>query len=260
MDEIKVISKDKLIEIASSKNFNVNLLHKDYYLCVVLYYLKDIDSIYFKGGTALQKTILEHPRISEDIDFTVTGDIEKIKEVIIKILFKCGLFESITKDKEVNGFTRLELHYKRFDEIKDKIMIDLNKRATLLSKPEKHIIKHFYQESIPEFSFNTLAKEEMIAEKMAAAIGRNKPRDHYDLYKIIKKGIHINLGLVKKKCNCSGVEFNIIKMFNQAKKLKKRWDEDLIPLLSEEITFNEVMKTLAKEFNLKKEKEKQKNK
>ena len=98
-------------------------------------------------------------------------------------------------------------------------------------------------------------KEEMIAEKMAAAIGRNKPRDHYDLYKIIKKGIPINLELVKKKCNSSGVEFNIIKMFNQAKKLKKRWDEDLIPLLSEEITFNEVMKTLAKEFKLKKEKE-----
>lgn len=71
----------------------------------------------------------------------------------------------------------------------------------------------------------------MIAEKMAATIGRNKPRDHYDLYKILKTGLPINIDLVKKKCKESGDEFNIIKMFNQAKKLKKRWDEDLIPAI-----------------------------
>ena len=128
----------------------------------------------------------------------------------------------------------------------------------LILKPEKYEIKHFYTENIPEFSFNTLAEEEMVSEKVAAAIGRNKPRDHYDVYKIIQKKIPINLPLVKKKCEDSEDEFNIIKMFNKAKKLKKRWDEDLLPLLAEKITFQEVMQTLAKYFRLKEEKEKQK--
>ena len=40
-------------------------------------------------------------------------------------------------------------------------------------------------------------------------------------------------------------------MFNRAKKLKKRWDEDLLPLIAEEITFQKVMKTLSKYFKLK---------
>ena len=46
-------------------------------------------------------------------------------------------------------------------------------------------------------------------------------------------------------------------MFNKAKKLKNRWDQDMIALLSEQITFQEVITTLAKHFNLKEEKETQ---
>jgi predicted nucleotidyltransferase component of viral defense system len=126
--------------------------------------------------------------------------------------------------------------------------------------PEKSNIHHFYKEFIPNFSFNTLNHAEMIAEKMAAAIGRNKPRDHFDLYKILKKGHDIDLSLVKKKCEQSGDEFNIIKMFNQAKKLKNRWDEDMTALISEPVTFQEVITTLAKHFKLKEAKEKLKNK
>src|SRR3989338_8849440 len=100
------------------------------------------------------------------------------------------------------------------------------------------------------FSINTLAKEELIAEKVAAAIGRNMPRDHYDLYRIIKKEMPIGMELVRKKCQQSNVEFDIIKMFNNAKKLKNRWDKDLLPLLAEEVSFREVMATLSKYFKL----------
>lgn len=72
---------------------------------------------------------------------------------------------------------------------------------------------------------------------------------------IIKNGIQIDLELVKKKCEQSGAEFDIIKMFSNAKKLKNRWDEDMLPLLSEEISFQEVMKTLSKYFKLKEKKQ-----
>lgn len=157
MDKIKIINKDRIIEIASNKNFNPNLIMKDYYITIMLYLLKDIEGIYFKGGTALQKTILDYSRISEDIDFTVTADIEDIKKKIIDLLNKSNLFEGITKDKDVEGFTRLIFHYKILDNKEDKIFIDLNARAKLSEKPEKHKMKHFYQESIPEFFFNTLS-------------------------------------------------------------------------------------------------------
>ena len=75
---------------------------------------------------------------------------------------------------------------------------------------------------------------------------------------IIKAKIPISMKLVEEKCSQSKVEFNIIKMFNRASRLKHRWDNDLLPLLAEEITFEEVIKTLARNLNLKEEKDKRK--
>ena len=49
-------------------------------------------------------------------------------------------------------------------------------------------------------------------------------------------------------------------MFNNAKKLHNHWNSDMIPLLVEEVSFQEVMQTLAKHFNLKVEKDKLKKK
>jgi len=95
-------------------------------------------------------------------------------------------------------------------------------------------------------------------KKVAAAIGRNMPRDHFDIYRLIKAKLPINMELVRKKCSDSNVEFSIIKMFNKAQKLKVRWDEDLVPLLAEEASFKEVITALAKHFNLKEEKKRQK--
>lgn len=255
MDEIQIISKDQIEEIVVKHKFNFNLILKDYYVTLVLYSLKDIKGIYFKGGTALQKIFLDYSRISEDIDYTLTRDLNEVKADIVDVLGKSQIFQKITKDKDVEGFTRLIIHYKDFDGRDQTVFVDLNQRAKLLLPPETHEIKHFYDGFIPKFSVSTLAKDEMVAEKMAATIVRNKPRDHYDLYKIIKAGLHINTELVKKKCEQAGVEFSIVRMFCQANKLKNRWDEDLAPLLSEEITFYDVMQTLARHFRLKEEKE-----
>jgi len=259
MAEIKKLTVNEFKDMASKLPFNGIVLCKDYYVTAILYLIKGIDGIYFKGGTALQKIFLSYSRLSEDADFTLTKNIGEIKRKILSILEKSRLFEKITKDKDVKGFTRLVVHYKGFSGEDGAAFIDLNERAKLLMKPKTHEIMHFYKNNIPEFSLSTLAKEEMVAEKVAAAIGRNQPRDHYDIYRIIKQKIPIDMEMVKKKCEQSGVKFDIIKMFNKANKLKNRWDGDLLPLLSEEVSFTEVMTTLANHFKLKEEKGKRRS-
>ena len=134
----------------------------------------------------------------------------------------------------------------------DGVFIDLNQRAKLNQKPEKHAIKHFYQDFIPEFSVNTLSQEEMVAKKFSAAISRNAPRDHFDLYTIICHKMPINQKLVKEKCKQCRCEFNIARMFKNANKLKNKWDEDVSQLLPTETSFIQVMQTLAKHFKYKK--------
>jgi predicted nucleotidyltransferase component of viral defense system len=252
MVEIKKLVRQEFELIAAEYKFQQRLMAKDYHITVLLYLLKDINGIYFKGGTALNKTILEHARISEDIDYTLNMPLSKTRCEIAEVINSSGMFGEITQDKDVDKFVRLVVPYNT--EIgKGTIFIDLNERGKLLTKPEQVEIKHFYP-NIPKFLVPCLSQDEMVAEKMAATIGRNKPRDHYDLYKIIKMKIPIDLKLVEQKCIQSGDEFNIIKMFNQSQKLHKRWKEDLEPLIADTVTFKEIMTTLAKHFNLKEEK------
>ena len=71
MAEIKELLVDEFEAIVAEKEFNRELLAKDYYITILLYLMRDIKGIFFKGGTALQKTILDYARISEDIDFTI---------------------------------------------------------------------------------------------------------------------------------------------------------------------------------------------
>ncbi|MDP7115514.1 MAG: nucleotidyl transferase AbiEii/AbiGii toxin family protein [Candidatus Woesearchaeota archaeon] len=260
MDEIKNMTREDMQDLVKKTNFDERFLTKDYYITRLLFDLKDIKNAFFKGGTALQKTLLEHARLSEDIDFTVTKNIYQVEQEIRSILYTEEFITKVEKDKSVHQFVRLVIHYDNFRGRDDTIFIDLNERAKLALDTETSKINHLYPEFIPSFSFPTLCKEEMIAEKMAATIGRNKPRDHFDLYTLIQKGFPINLDLVKKKCKQSGNELTIINMFNKAKKLKNRWDEDMGSLLPEEVSFQEVMKKLAHHFHLKKEKDKLKNK
>ena len=199
MDELKNIEKDKLDLIIAEKGFSPVLFIKDYYLTVILYLIKDIKGIYFKGGTALQKTILDYSRLSEDIDFTIDRNLEDVKKEIMKNIDESKLFGEITKDKDVTEFTRLIIPYD--SELgKGTVFIDLNKRGVLLTKSEMMKINHFYP-NIPPFEISRLSKKEMIAEKMAATMGRNKPRDYFDIYKILKKGHDIDLKLVKRNVN-----------------------------------------------------------
>ena len=213
------ITLNELKIISDKEGFNINLIEKDYLITYLLYLLKDINKIYFKGGTALNKIFLNHARLSEDIDFTLIGSITKTEKEI-KQRLTGTIFSRISHDKRVDKFVRLVVHYKLFHD-EGTIFIDLNERATLAMPYETHSVHHFYAPFIPEFSVRTLAKEELIAEKVAATIGRNKPRDHYDVYMILKAGIPINMEFVKKKCRASGNEFSIPQNVQQSPGSKK---------------------------------------
>ena len=254
MAEISPIRVADLREVSAQTGFDARLIAKDYQVTLLLYLLRAVPGLHFKGGTALQKTLLSYARLSEDIDFTVTMPISDVRASVETKVQESGFFAKITKDKDVEGFLRLVVHYDSPPDRRDTVFIDLNSRAKLLFQPQQRNVPHFYPGHIPAFNISTLDTREMIAEKVAAAIGRNQPRDHFDIYQIIKHKLPIDLTLVRKKCEASGEEFSIIRMFNNARKLKNRWDEDLLPLIREEVTFETVMRMLAKHFGLAKEK------
>lgn len=253
---MEIISLDELRVIAGEKGFGLEIMEKDYLVTYLLFLIKDIGGMYFKGGTALNKIFLDHARLSEDLDFAVTAnprDIEKeIKEKV-----KGTIFKKITLDKNMDTFIRLVVHYRLYHE-DGTIFIDLNGKDQLILPAEEHEIKHFYPHHLSSYTVKTTHTYEMMADKMAAAIGRNRPRDHLDLYNIVQHNFLLDFKLVKKKCESSGDDFDITKMFNKAQKLKRRWNEDVEKFLREKVSFQEVMGTLAKHFQLKEEKKERK--
>jgi len=162
--EIEQINMKELREIIARTGFDYDLLTKDYYITVLLYLMKDIKKIYFKGGTALQLTLLDHARISEDIDFTIDRSLKEVRKEIKDVVDDSKIFGTITQDKDVDGFVRLVVPYK--SELgTDRIFIDLNQRGKLFTKPELLGMKHFYP-NIPLFKFSCLSRKRWLLKKL----------------------------------------------------------------------------------------------
>jgi predicted nucleotidyltransferase component of viral defense system len=240
------ITLNELRILASEKGFNIALLEKDYLITKLLYLIKDVEGSYFKGGTALNKVYLDHERLSEDIDFSLTKEKRGVEDEI-RLKLKGTMFDMISVDKNVDKFVRLVVHYKLFHE-EGTIFIDLNERAKLLLKPQIRNMPHFYKETIPDFEVSCLHENEMIAEKIMATCERYKPRDYFDLYWIIKKKLPVSVSLLKKKFKANGKSFTPALIFKNTNKIYNKWEEDLSQITKTRITFKEVISSLKDYF------------
>jgi len=254
-----MISEAELINKAGELGFKEIFLEKDYYLTVLLFLIKDIKGLYFKGGTAINKILLDHPRLSEDIDFTCIRDVKELGKEIIEAISKEKMFKKIEKGKDVQGFVRYLIYYNGFFEKESFIYIDLNQRGKILLEPEKKKFIHFYKEIIPEFQISILNEKELIAEKICAAITRNAPRDYYDLYNLIKSKHDIDLKVVRQKFKIDKKEFKTEMIFKAATKIYNKWETDLWPLTKTKPSYKEVINVLAKYFKYNQIKNSKKN-
>ncbi len=250
------ITLDELRIISGREKFGMLIIEKDYLVTQLLFLLKDVKGILFKGGTAINKIFLNHTRLSEDLDFTLTRDIEEVKAEI-KEKLNGTIFDKLSPEKDVERFLRLAAHYRLFHE-PGRIFIDLTARAKPLLKPEKYLVDHFYKDKFPSFYISCLNKEEMFAEKLRATIERYKPRDYLDLYNLIKSGNSINLEIIKRKLESTGKKFDIKAVFKNTNKVFRIWKKDLAAITREEISFQQVISFLAEYFKLKEIKDSEK--
>jgi len=248
--DVEHLMLDELRIIASEKGFNLSMLEKDYLITYLLYLIRDVKGIFFKGGTALNKIFLDYERLSEDIDFTLTGKLKDVEKEV-KNKLKGTIFGKISHGKRTDLFVRLIIHYKLFHE-KGTIFIDLNEKANLELKSQKFEIPNFYSEHIPKFEVNCLHKYEMIAEKVMAACDRHKPRDYFDLYWIIKKKLPVSISLIKKKFKNNKKTFTPDLIFKKTDKVFSKWNDDLSALTKSKLSFYDTMKTLKDFFEYRK--------
>ncbi|MCX6815212.1 MAG: nucleotidyl transferase AbiEii/AbiGii toxin family protein [Candidatus Aenigmarchaeota archaeon] len=248
MGEIKLISENRLKYLAGLKGFNLIYLEKDYFLTVLLYLIKDVEDIVFKGGTALNKIFLNHTRLSEDLDFVCRKNVSMVKNEIVKILqSNKEIFSRFAFENETPEFFRVKVFYRGFFSKSDYVILDVNGKGSVLLPPEKRGVPHFYEE-IPKFVVAVLNPEELVAEKIRALVMRNQPRDYFDVYVLLKAGYKINFELVKKKLKEAGQDFEPERIFKNAQKVYSRWDSEITQLTNKPEEFVTVIKRLEKEF------------
>ena len=167
-----------------------------------LYKLPKAENLLFKGGTAL-RVVYGSPRFSEDLDFSTF----KVTEHTVK-KFVEDLFVRVLSEIERTGI-RVEIGrksgatsggyfgaatFKMPDYQPVGVEINISARNGRGVKGEADSIANDF---VPTYTLIHLSQEELVDEKIFGALReRKKPRDFYDLYFIMRKGM---LSIEQKK-------------------------------------------------------------
>ncbi|MDD5659449.1 MAG: nucleotidyl transferase AbiEii/AbiGii toxin family protein [Actinomycetota bacterium] len=256
--------KDIINYVADKQGFRPAIIEKDYHLTRILNAVnRHLSSdIIFKGGTLLNKVYLNYHRLSEDLDFSYSNDVDvstraKRSRVMEPIRKKMGSFlsylELTSNNPEGQGFNNSTQYLFNFQyrstitNRKEIIKFEISLRQPSFSPPEIVKVKHFYQDPFsgedlfPQGNVIGLSLEECAAEKLKAAISRLMPaiRDYYDLEHFIKTDFDFSnpdfLKLVNKKLEFDNYKgdylYNLGLSEKAIKELKRISQTDLFPML-----------------------------
>ena len=167
-----------------------------------LYKLPDAEKLLFKGGTAL-RIVYGSPRFSEDLDFSLFGVsdhevksfMEKLFVHILAEIEKMGIHVMLGERFGATSGGYLGIaSFQMFDHQPIGVEINISTRSDLVIKGEVDSIANNF---VPTYTIIHLPQKEIVEEKIfGALLERKKPRDFYDLYIIMRKGM---LSLEQKK-------------------------------------------------------------
>ena len=167
------------------------------------------ENLALKGGTAINLTIFDLPRLSVDIDLDYTNnsskedmlkDRIKIKSLLIDYLRKTGY--QLDKDiREHHALDSIKATYINAGGNLDNIKIEINYmlRAHIY---EPVIVKTKNYGLIGEVEIQTINPIEIFGSKLAALMTRSTPRDLYDFFYMINANI-FNETEIKKIKRCA---------------------------------------------------------
>src|SRR3989344_3869360 len=234
-----MISKESLLEIGRQKGLsNKEHIEKNYFQDLILSYLyKKTNKLIFKGGTALYK-LYNLSRFSEDLDFSVIEpiDVEKlIKETINdKELFK------IKSIKTSYNTVLVKLSCKGLITKQNFLKIDINLKNSVLKGFD---IKSYISDyaDINPFFLRSLKPEEIISEKIHALLSREKPRDLYDLFFLLRLS-KFDRNLIDQKLNIFNMKYDKKIIDERVNNLEFSWEKELKPFVFGELPDFNVVK------------------
>lgn len=153
-------------------------------------------SIALKGGTAINLTIFDLPRLSVDIDLDYCKGIEReemlndrkmITNKISKYMTANGYTLS-SRSKTYHALDSFIYEYVNAGGVRDNLKIEINYmlRCHVLMEARREVKLPWNQDRLTVLSVNPI---EIFASKMVALLTRAAPRDLYDMHNLVKYGL-----------------------------------------------------------------------
>lgn len=154
------------------------------------------DSLALKGGTAINLTIFDLPRLSVDIDLDFSKNIARedmleertrITDHIQKYMTAAG-YRLSPKSKQYHALVSFVYEYTNAGGMKDNLKIEINYmlRCHVLPVERRKVNLPWAKEKITVLSVDPL---EIFSAKIVALLSRTAPRDLYDIYNLQKFGL-----------------------------------------------------------------------
>ncbi|MBS1268575.1 MAG: hypothetical protein MAG458_01306 [Nitrosopumilus sp.] len=242
-----------LQKLAGKYGAPLGMLEKDYALTNLLSVISRfprLDSMVFKGGTALKKIHYENFRFSEDLDFTCSNDVsDEFAEFIQNEIKSLDVsFTEISDLEKRKESTKFKVKYDMFNGQPASIKVDLSLRGDVIMKHPIKPVLHFYDTFPNEFRVPTMMLEEIMAEKIRALTYTKHPRHLHDIWYLNGQGVKINPDMVRTKIkSVYGDDFDIDLLKNRLSEKEQDWKNDLQPLLpTEPPPFDEISHNVLK--------------
>lgn len=193
-----LLSKAFIGQKAEELNFNRDTLEKVFRLTEILNFLNTDtlmkDCLALKGGTAINLTIFDLPRLSVDIDLDFTQNIgreemlnvrEKLKTTLQKYMSANG-YDLSPKSKFPHALDSFVFTYTNCGGVKDNIKVEINYSLRTHILPVERVETTVLGQTV---EVRRLAKTELFASKIVALLSRTAPRDLYDIHNMIRQNV-----------------------------------------------------------------------
>lgn len=193
-----MITNERLEELAKQYHMSVfpNMVREYFQHAFLerLYKLPMSEQLLFKGGTAL-RIIYGSPRFSEDLDFSLFGSARGVKEVVetlfVKVLAeieRVGIRVEIGEksDATSGGYFGVAT-FNLFEYPPIGVEINVSARNGRDIRGE---VDNVANDFVSTYTVIHLPQKELVEEKIFGALReRKKPRDYYDLYYLMRRGM-----------------------------------------------------------------------
>lgn len=152
------------------------------------YRQKGTQRVLFKGGTAL-RLVYGSPRFSQDLDFSGFGvkprDVEAPVVDAAAEIEQMGITINLQESKRTSGGYLAVLECTFFS-YHIQIQVEVSLRKTNNLRGNGVLVA---SDLAPSYTVVLLPQQQLVDEKLTAALTRGKPRDFFDVYFMLRKGL-----------------------------------------------------------------------